>query len=154
MQAALAGRRGIAEVSARLTLPIIGLGASAPIYYPDVARMLNAEVIVPDHADVANAVGAVVGRVRTEALATISRPNDALFRVHCAGTPTDFHDQDEAVAFAERAARESARDKALANGAGDVEIQLAKDVVSALVGGHDLILEWRFTAVATGRPGF
>ena len=90
LQAALAGRRGIAEISARLTLPIIGLGASAPIYYPDVARMLRAEVIVPDHADVANAVGAVVGRVRTEALATISRPNDALFRVHCAGTPTRF----------------------------------------------------------------
>ncbi len=154
LQAALSGHRGIAEVSARLTLPIVGLGASAPIYYPDVARSLAAEVIVPEHADVANAVGAVVGRVRSEAVATISRPDDGLFRAHCKGIPHDFHDQDRAIAFAEQAAQDFAREKACANGAKDVEMQLTREVVSALVGGTDLVLEWRFTAVATGRPGF
>ena len=154
LQAALSRRSGIAEVSARLTLPIVGLGASAPVYYPDVARALSAEAIVPEHADVANAVGAVVGRIRTEALATISRPDDGLFRVHCAGAPHDFHEEDQAIFFAEHAVQASAREKASANGASDVEMQLSREVVSALVGGRDLILEWRFTAVATGRPGF
>ena len=154
LQAALSGHRGIAEVSARIGLPIVGLGASAPIYYPDVARLLGAAAIVPEHADVANAVGAVVGRVRTEALATVSRPDDGLFRVHGAGAPRDFYDQDQALAFAEHAATTSARRKSTASGARDVEVRLTTEVVRADVGGHDIVLEWRFTALATGRPGF
>ena len=41
--------------------PLVGLGASAPAYYPMVAALLGAESRIPAHADVANAVGAVVG---------------------------------------------------------------------------------------------
>ena len=42
------------------------MGASAPAYYPLVAALLGAKSLVPADADVANAVGAVVGRVRRE----------------------------------------------------------------------------------------
>ena len=154
LQAALSRGRGLAEVTARLTLPIIGLGASAPTYYPEVARVLGADVVVPDHADVANAVGAVVGRVRVEVVATVSKPEDGLFRVHCRGAPRDFLDTDAALAFADRTAREAARENAALNGTRDVEIQLSTTTVSAMVADREIILEWKVTAVATGRPGF
>src|SRR5262249_6042517 len=127
---------------------------SAPTYYPEVARVLGADVVVPEDADVANAIGAVVGRVRVEATATVSRPEDGLFRVHCAGEPRDFHDPEAALAFADGALQELARGKAELNGAADVAIQLGRETVSAVVADREIILEWKLTAVATGRPGF
>ena len=51
-----------AEIALRA--PIIGLGASAATYYPGVADAVSGTLVCPEHAEVANAVGAVAGRVR------------------------------------------------------------------------------------------
>ncbi len=58
-----------ALVKGRTTLdvPLIALGASAATHYPVIAKLLGAELIVPDHADVAGAVGAAAGSVPTRA---------------------------------------------------------------------------------------
>ena len=59
--------RGIAGLlcasTARLGVPVIGLGASAPAYYGAVGDRLGCPMILPEHAGVANAIGAVVGQV-------------------------------------------------------------------------------------------
>ena len=55
-----------------LRLPVIGLGASAHLYYPKVAKKLGTTAVIPDFAGVANAVGAVVGQVRLVVHASIS----------------------------------------------------------------------------------
>jgi N-methylhydantoinase A/oxoprolinase/acetone carboxylase beta subunit len=60
-QAALERHTGLLRPRLELTAPLIGLGASASTYYPAVAALLGAENAVPEHADVANAIGAVVG---------------------------------------------------------------------------------------------
>ena len=39
-------------------------------------------MILPDHADVANAIGAVVGRVRMHAEAMITAPSEGRFLLH------------------------------------------------------------------------
>ena len=154
LQAALARRSGLAEVSVCLTLPVIGLGASARVYYPGVGRILSAEVVVPDHADVANAVGAVVGRVRVESLATVMRPDGGFYRVLGGPIPRDFVDEAAALACAETLAKDGAAAQARQNGVVHPDVTVSKEVVSAIISGHDLVLEWRFTGIATGRPSF
>ncbi len=51
------------ETRFRLRIPIIGIGAPANIFLPDVADFLQTELILPEHHEVANAVGAVAGSV-------------------------------------------------------------------------------------------
>jgi N-methylhydantoinase A/oxoprolinase/acetone carboxylase beta subunit len=46
-----------------LKIPIIGIGAPAKIFLSRVAEILHTKLIVPDHFQVANAVGAVAGSV-------------------------------------------------------------------------------------------
>ena len=54
------------ETRIRLRQPIIGIGAPAGIFLPDVARALHTELILPEHHQVANAVGAIAGSVMVE----------------------------------------------------------------------------------------
>lgn len=46
-----------------LKMPIIGIGAPAGIFLPRVAELLDTELILPEHHEVANAIGAVAGSV-------------------------------------------------------------------------------------------
>jgi N-methylhydantoinase A/oxoprolinase/acetone carboxylase beta subunit len=47
----------------RLKMPIIGIGAPANLFLPEVAAQLHTQLILPQHYQVANAVGAVTGSV-------------------------------------------------------------------------------------------
>ena len=60
-QAGLEGREGLIRTRLSLGAPVIALGASARTYYPAVGARLDTPALVPEHAEVANAVGAVVG---------------------------------------------------------------------------------------------
>ena len=67
------------KIEARLDVDVIGLGASAATYYPAVGRALNCDVILPEHAAVANAIGAVVGRITVRRSGTITAPSEGIF---------------------------------------------------------------------------
>jgi N-methylhydantoinase A/oxoprolinase/acetone carboxylase beta subunit len=86
----------LVKIEARLDVDVIGLGASAATYYPAVGRALNCDVILPEHAAVANAIGAVVGRITVRRSGTITAPSEGVFRVHFAEGPQDFHSEDDA----------------------------------------------------------
>ena len=57
------GERADTMVSTQfgLSRPLVALGASAHCHYPAIARAIGAELIVPEDADVAGAVGAAAG---------------------------------------------------------------------------------------------
>jgi N-methylhydantoinase A/oxoprolinase/acetone carboxylase beta subunit len=46
-----------------LKIPLVGIGAPAKVFLPPVADALSAELIIPDHYEVANAAGTVVGNI-------------------------------------------------------------------------------------------
>lgn len=46
-----------------LRIPLIGIGAPAGIFLPQVAELLKTDLILPEHFEVANAIGAVAGGV-------------------------------------------------------------------------------------------
>ena len=51
------------RVRVQLHHPIIGIGAPAHLFLPQAAQLLGTEAILPPHADVANAIGAITSPV-------------------------------------------------------------------------------------------
>lgn len=146
------GNAGIARLAVALDRPVIGLGASASLHYAGLARLVGNECVVPDGADVANAVGAVVGQVRVSVAAQVSQPEEGRFRVISGSVLKDFRGEDEALAFAEATIRDLAAARALEAGAGEAETVVSRDVRTATVEGNRTFVEAVLTATASGRP--
>ncbi len=151
-QAALDGHRGVARVDIGLALPLIGLGAAAPIYYPEIAALLGSRAVVPPDADVANAIGAVVGRVRITRMATVTEPRPGAFRAHLPEGVRDFRSAGLARAGALAALAEAARAEARAAGAVEVEMAEEWEETVATVEGQTVFVEGTARVTASGRP--
>jgi N-methylhydantoinase A/oxoprolinase/acetone carboxylase beta subunit len=152
MRRALAGHRGLVKLDAGLNLPVIGLGASAPTYYPAVGEALNCAVAIPDHAHVANAIGAVVGRITLRRSATLTSPSEGLVRAHLEDGPRDFAGLDAALSAVESALSVSAREAAEQAGAAEIHLALHRDIRTATVEDKAVFIGAEITAEATGRP--
>jgi len=63
MERILSGEKSSYEIQAKLNLPIIGIGAPVHYFLPKAAEILNAEVVIPKDADVANAIGAITSQI-------------------------------------------------------------------------------------------
>lgn len=149
--AALDGHSGLARPRVTLSVPLIGLGASAPTYYPRVAALLGAQAAIPAHAGVANAIGAVVGRVAITHRATLTMPGEGLFRAHLPDGTRDFTDFDTACAAIRAILAQSARAAAAAAGADEVAVRETTETREAMVEGRRMLVEATLTASATGR---
>jgi len=152
LQRGLAGHRGVLRIEAALNLPVIGLGASAPAYYPAVGHAVGAEMILPTHAGVANAIGAVVGRVTMRESGTVTAPSEGKFRVHLTSGPQDFASQDEALELLETTLRTKAIADAQAAGAADIQVSATRDIRTAGVESREVFIEAVVSVEATGRP--
>lgn len=153
VQAALDRRFSAVRASFGLSSPLIGLGASAPAYYPLVAAVLGAESRVPVDADVANAVGAVVGRVRLSHECVISAPQQGQYLVHVAGeVPVMFTDLEAALAFAREHLLAAVSADMIAAGAPTFETKEAWHEQTVDVGGMEMFVEGSLTLTASGRP--
>lgn len=150
--AGLAGHRGPVHITARLGVPVIGLGASAPTYYGAVGAALHCEMILPEHAGVANAIGAVVGQVSQRASGLVTSPAEGRFAVHLPEGVKVFSDLQAAIDDLERALERDARDRARRAGAEEVHLSVTKEIDEADIEGRPMFIEARVTVVATGRP--
>ena len=140
-------------VSLALKRPLVGIGAPAALHYPAIAARLGTRHVVPRHAEVCNAVGAVAGGVSQRAEVMITAPEEGIYRLHLEAGPRDLTDAAAAFAAAEEAAEIAARSRALAAGAGDIRVELKREQKSApLAGGREVFVEARVTARAYGRP--
>ena len=148
------GEDAIVDFSVRLDRPVIGLGAPAPAYYPAVAERLGTRAVVPEHAGVANAVGAVVGGIRVQATGTIATPDDGLYRVFAGAGPREFPDLEAATAHARIVLEAQARKGAVDAGAGEVDLSIVQRDEVAVVEGRETLVERTVIAVASGRPRF
>ncbi len=152
MQRGLGGHRGLVRLETGLAVPVIGLGASAGTYYPPVGLRLGCEMILPAHAGVANAIGAVVGRVTMRETGTVTAPSEGKFRVHLAAGPEDFTDAEAALARLESVLRSRAVAAAEAAGAADIQVSVTRDVRTAGVESREVFVEAEVTVEAAGRP--
>jgi hypothetical protein len=110
-------------------------------------------LVIPPHAGVCNAVGAVAGGIMQSASALITAPNEGLFRVHLPTGNTDFTDLDRAAAHALAEASALATSKARTAGAADIELrQHRADKVHRDPSGLQIFIESRIEVAAFGRP--
>lgn len=152
MQRGLDGHRGLLRIDAGLNVPVVGLGASANSYYPAVGERLGCEMILPEHAGVANAVGAVVGRVTIRRSGTVTSPAEGRFRVHFETGPQDYLSPDEAMSALLVELEKRARAEAEAAGAEDINVSSERDLRVAQAEAREVFLEAEITVEASGRP--
>lgn len=144
--------RGVVETTLRLGVPVIGLGASAPSYYGAVGDRLGCRMILPEHAGVANAIGAVAGQVSQRATGTISAPAEGRFIAHLAEGVQVFASSEAALTALESALVAEASDRAREAGAVDLRLTVDRDVKEVEIEGRTMFIEAKVTVTASGRP--
>ena len=151
----VAGRRfsSLLETSMKLSRPLVAIGAPAAAYYPEVARRLGAELAIPAHAAVCNAVGAVAGVVSQTVEILVNQPSFKVFRVHDPNGSRDYEDPAPALEHARRASRELALAAARRAGAAHPHVETSVSERLAHAGqGADYLAEAVARSIATGRP--
>lgn len=152
LQAGLKNHRGIVQVSARLGVPVIGLGASAPSYYGAVGDRLGCEMILPEHAGVANAIGAVVGQVSQRVTGNITSPAEGRFAAHLPTGVEVFNEKEAALSALQVALEGDAKARAIRAGAVDVHLTTTREVKEADIEGRTMFIEAVISVTASGRP--
>ncbi|MCX7013029.1 MAG: DUF1638 domain-containing protein [Candidatus Sumerlaeota bacterium] len=140
---------------ARIALnhPVIGIGAPAHLFLPAAAELLEAKAIIPPHADVANAIGAITSSVFLHKRVRIA-PNDS-GRFSLLGLPDApaFARFDDAHAFAVERLQAIVRDQALRAGTSETRVEIAvEDEIASAAGGEQLFLGRTLEARLSGPP--
>jgi N-methylhydantoinase A/oxoprolinase/acetone carboxylase beta subunit len=144
--------KGVVQVGLRLGVPVIGLGASAPSYYGAVGDRLGCQMILPEHAGVANAIGAVAGQVSQRVTGLVSSPAEGRFVAHLASGLESFASAEAALQAVEAAMVAEASDRARQAGAVDLRVTVDRAVKEVEIEGRTMFIEARVTATASGRP--
>jgi N-methylhydantoinase A/oxoprolinase/acetone carboxylase beta subunit len=140
----------------RLQHPVVAVGAPVGAYLPRAALQLGTELCIPDHAEVANAVGAVAGGV-VQRLRALIRPLDfgVAYRAHL---PDGYHDErtaEAAVDHARSVLPHQLVELARRAGADQVEIKVERiDHVAEVDAefGRDVLVDIELIFTAVGRP--
>lgn len=105
----------------KLKMPLIGIGAPAGLLLPRVAEMLHTDLILPEHYEVANAIGAVVGGViETKEAWVYPKLRNTFpvgYIVQTEKVRKVFHNMEEAVAFAKDLLKEETSESVQQSGA-------------------------------------
>jgi len=149
------GRRslGLAKVSLSPTVPVVAVGGPVKVYYGEVAKRLDCEMIFPPFFDVANAVGAATGVIASVVSVAVEGDGSGLFRVHGGAGVQSFTSGSAALAAAEGIARQAALAAVMQMGAHDPQVQMSvtKSHLPDAVDDNG-ILEALVRAEAIGRP--
>ncbi len=150
--AGLDGHSGL--IAARLTLgvPVIGLGASAALFYGAVGDRLGTRMIVPEHADVANAIGAVVGQVVMQARGSVTAPGPGQVVAHLDTGPRTYTSADAALAALEQDLTAQALRRAADAGVTDPQVSVTADINRATIEGQEMFFGAALCVTARGRP--
>jgi N-methylhydantoinase A/oxoprolinase/acetone carboxylase beta subunit len=110
-----------------LRRPLVAIGAPVAAYLPQVAAALHTELVIPQHAEVANAVGAVSGGI-IQRLQTLISPLDgeSTVRLHLADGVRDFRSLESAVAHAQQTVTAQIEAMARQEGADQVEVRMTR----------------------------
>ncbi len=117
------GRRSLARVSISPEVPVVAVGGPVKIYYPEVGRRLECEMVFPQSCEVANAVGAATGMIARTVTIEVNGNGAGVFRVHGPQNVSQFASAKDAIGEANRIARETAGAQVNAMGGGQVSFQ-------------------------------
>jgi N-methylhydantoinase A/oxoprolinase/acetone carboxylase beta subunit len=147
---------GLVNFGFKTPATLVGIGAPIHIFLPDVARALQTACAVPKYAEVANALGAIVGKVSAkceiEVKPEITSDGKTIYTVLGKTENRAFADREEAESAAAREAEDCAAAEAQLRGAFDalsVRSSIHPDIAETTAG--TIYLGTRVVATAAGR---
>jgi N-methylhydantoinase A/oxoprolinase/acetone carboxylase beta subunit len=141
------------HVQVRLKHPIVGIGAPVTHVLPQAADLLQTRAIVPEHADVANALGAITSSVVIQRQVEICPDMQGRYGVYGMPEAPTFAELHEARAAAMRYLQHYVGAAALAAGTRHQRIRFTvHDKVAPLSDGGMVFIAQTIEARLTGRP--
>ena len=143
----------------RTNYTLIGIGAPIHIFLKDVAKRLGTVSIIPEHSEVANALGVAVGNISVTYEVEI-HPSNSLegicsYTVFADERPVQFEELEDAEKFAEEEAKKGAYAEALRRGVqGDITIDCYSSQQKGKIKGGTVYLGSKVGAHAVGSVGF
>ena len=153
MDRILGDKSGDYSINVQLQHPIVGIGAPVHYFLPGAGKRLGAEVVIPEDADVANALGAITSHILIKKQLSIRPNQDGGFTVSGVAGNNLFRKIDLAESWSVEYLKENLREMALMAGTSSkkVEMEIFDHIIDA-ADGTSLFLERKVTATLTGRP--
>jgi N-methylhydantoinase A/oxoprolinase/acetone carboxylase beta subunit len=132
---------GLAEIIIRPHIPIVAVGGPAVVYYPEVGRRLDCEIILAEGASVANSIGAAAGTVAHRVVVSVEGDGSGLFKVFDGATARTVASGTQALTVAQELACAQAIAMAESFGARSptVEISVTKSLMPEAVDDEGLL---------------
>ncbi len=144
---------GALQVKFALRRPVVAIGAPAEALVPSVSERVEVQIVVPEDADVANAVGAIGSEITVREEALIRPGYTSNYVVHSPEGFFEFNSLERATDKSLELARSRAMASAMAAGAKNPGVKVSRqDRLGSATGGSKVFLERKVTAVATGSP--
>ncbi|MBT8351644.1 MAG: DUF1638 domain-containing protein [Deltaproteobacteria bacterium] len=141
------------RVSINLKRPVIGIGAPIKYFLPKAIEPLGTKAILPDDADVANAIGAIISNVVIKKQLSIIPGDQEGFIVEGVAGTRHFKNFNDADHFAREELTRMVREKATAFGTSCQKVRLnTKDQVPTTASGDPIFMGRTVYASLTGRP--
>jgi hypothetical protein len=132
---------------------VVGIGAPTDHFLPKAAKLLGSEAVMPDHWEVANAVGAITSPVIVTLEARIKPDPRGGFAVQGLAGDHRFPSVTQAQTFAQQALRDKARTLAREAGTDADAVHLTcDDQVARTATGFDLFISRKVAAQIIGVP--
>ena len=109
--------------SFKINFPIVGIGAPVRAWLPSVAQKLNTTLVIPEHAEVANAIGAATGKIM-ETVKVLIKPGekDGTYLLHAPWERKMFENMPSALSYALEETKRRAELAAIKAGAKEYEL--------------------------------
>jgi N-methylhydantoinase A/oxoprolinase/acetone carboxylase beta subunit len=141
------------QLEAQFVYPVIGLGAPVHFFLERLNRTIEGEVIVPPHAEVANAIGAITSSVTVTKRLHIVANAEGRFSLQGLSEQKQFDTFEEANTFAEETVKQEVLRMARTAGTSEEYIDLdIDDRITKTADGSELFLERILEATVTGIP--
>jgi N-methylhydantoinase A/oxoprolinase/acetone carboxylase beta subunit len=145
----------------KLNKPLVGIGAPVSAWFPQVAAKFDTELLLPEHSEIGNAVGAVTGSI-VESADILLKPGvgeNALDDPSCIMFAPfgriEFEKLSEALVYADEKGGEYVTERARKAGADHVELRTEKIEKKVGLGeGYDgcILIETKLVITAIGKP--
>ena len=137
--------------------PIVAIGAPVQAWMGGVAKKMNTRLVIPEHAEVASAIGAAVGKV-VQTIKVLIRPGEGGdgYIMHASWERRLFTRLEEAAAYGLSEAKKQAAATAQKAGGKNYEfIEHREDIYNEIfTSGRKIYIESRLEVMAIGRPAW
>lgn len=132
---------------------LVAIGAPVHPFFPEVARRLHCRLVIPPHAEVANAIGAIASEVVVREQAIVRPGELAAYVMHSRVGKREFEQLEQAVQAARQTAHDLAVQRAGLSGATRPQVRIdVNERRGMLADGQEELIEVRIEATASGRP--